>query len=195
MKSKSNITPIVVLSAMVVVLACLCIGLFLTRNTGNSSQGNKNVGVYNLKETDTKLPTFEMRVNGDYSGLINDQFVKEDKIKVYEFDATIDNGWDKVTNTYIGIRLNDLLDFYQLSNFTSVDFVSLNQITIKYISTEIKDDTFIVFYKDGKLITDTGRPMLLAVDYNYRYSLEDVIDMNFVVSDSDRVGNDENNDN
>ncbi len=190
MKDKKNVSIIVVLIVIVIALAGTCIYLLTKNNDDNTVYEGKAHEINNLVETDKKLPTFSVTVSGDYTGLINNQFVKEDSIKVYEFDATIDNGWDAVTNKYVGIRLNDLIKYYQLDNFTTIDFSSLDDISIKYLKKDITDNTFLVFYKDGKLIDNTGRPMLLAVDYEYRYSLENVFDMKFMVAESDRVDTD-----
>lgn len=190
MKNNKSMPAIIGLIILVIILAGVCVFLLTKKEKEVTEYDGKGREVLNIQESTKKIPNFSVNVLGDYTGIINDEFIIEDGIKMYDFEAAVDTGWHIVKEQYTGVRLRDLIKYYQLENFVSVDFTSLDKITIQYLNSEITDNCFLVFYKDGKLITNTGRPMLLAVDYDIRFSLKDVIDMNFVVGESDRVDTD-----
>lgn len=187
MKNENKNQVILILIVVIVILVCVCGALLLGRKTESSDKTYSEVGVYDFEKSDMTIPKFEINILGDYEGVINEEFLKEDGIQVYEFEGAIDNGWDVVTNHYVGVKLKDVIEKYQIKNFTSVDVKSLDMITVTYLSYEINDNMFIVFYKDKKTVTEDGRPMLLAIDYDSKFSLYDVIDMKFFTSASDKV--------
>ncbi len=100
-------------------------------------------------------------------------------LKVYEFDATIDNGWGYVKNKYVGIKLVDLLKSTKIteSKTHELTFEGKNRTAITYSMDKINDMTYIVFLRDGKNVDSEQSVMLLNVDKDYSYSLNKLINI------------------
>lgn len=139
-----------------------------------------------VKEYKGNIPEFSITISGAHIGEVTNENLSKMSVLVYKFDAGIDNGWETVTNEYVGIKVKELLDASDITNFTEVTFEATNKASITYFKNEITDNMYIVFMKDGKAISDKKTAMLLATDYDYNYSLKELTNI-YVPSNYDNV--------
>ncbi len=164
MKNKKLICIVGIFIVLVVCGVCF----FLLKKDSSLEKGK----ILNIKETTVgDLPSFRTVILGDYTGL----FVNGDveKIKAYEFDATIDNGWSVETDQYVGIRVKDAFEYLSIDNYSQVVFQSSGLVSVVYEHSEITNDTFFVIKKNGELISDDVLNVV-SFDKNYNYNVEDL---------------------
>ena len=178
---KKRIIWMVVAIAVVVFLVGIGVTLLQKKNNNdNFSVKLNSKEIKGLKESDKELPDFKITVRGSFDGTIDKKLLDTNGIKVFEFDAGINNGWRVETNHYVGVRLSDVLDIaIQTMPYSRVKFVSQEYRAKEYEEDQISDDMFLVFERDGKPIRKDGYMSFLAVDYDYSYSVEDVVAMEF----------------
>ncbi len=140
--------------------------------SNNSKLSAKEVS--GVKEYKGNFPEFELTITGSIMSNITNVNLAKMSVLVYEFDAGIDNGWETVTNHYVGIKLKELLDASHITEFNELTFEATNYASITYFKEDITDDIYLVFTKDGKNINSDKNVMLLATDRDYNYSLKDV---------------------
>lgn len=133
-----------------------------------------------MKETDIEIPTFTLVVRGLYDGTITNLDLEDKNVPVYEFDAGVATSYGVFTDTYVGVRLSDVLNAMNITEYSEVNFYDPNSITVNYNKEEIMEDTFIVFYRNGERITEDGPANLLALRFNYAYSVEDLVKLEFL---------------
>ena len=135
----------------------------------------RNIG--ELVPYNGELPDAQIEFTGKYSAVVTLQELK-DKIPVYEFEAGIDDIYGTHLNKYVGINYYDLIRYLYVPNNTQTTFIS-DRKSVGYRPSEIDyEKTFIVFYMDGKPIGNS-QMTLLAVNYNYLYSVEGLTTINY----------------
>ena len=168
MKNKKMIWSVCV--CIVLIVCGLSFFLFKEKSSLNKGQ------IRNIKETTiSDLPSFRTVVLGDYTGLFINTDVE--KIKAYEFDATVDNGWSIEKDHYVGIRVRDAFEYLSIDNYSQVIFQSSGLVSVIYRRTDITDDTFFVIKKNGELISEDVLN-LISFDKNYNYNVEDLFSIN-----------------
>lgn len=174
---KNNKIVLLIIATILIIVVAIGMVIFYTKkNEKTDNELNlKFKEVANLKKISTELPDFEIEIDGAYVGILDKNLLLSNDIEVYEFDAGIDNGWDIVTNHYTGVKLSDVLDIMlQDASFTRVGFFSKMPRYEMFTKGQLTDNIFLVFQRDGKPIRTDGYMTLLAVDYKYKYSIEDV---------------------
>ena len=174
-------TILIGLAGMVIGIGICVLAAFILVKTYEEESVGDAYKVTNVKESNIKLPKFDILLDGSYKGSISNEYIEEDKIKVYEFDANIDNGWDIVTTHYVGVKLYDLLDYYQINNVSTLTFESNDAMSVIHAHSDLKN-AYIVFYKDGTLIGNDSHQTLLVPDMEYRYSLQGLKRIHLVTS-------------
>lgn len=160
---------------LAIILCVLAIGIVLVLvPLFHSNENDAKVGeIANLRETEVgDLPDFGIIIRGAYEGMIVNSDIP--KMKAYEFDATVNNGWSIETNHYVGIRVRDAFEYLSIKEYDEVEFFSKGRVTIVYRASEINDDTYFIIKRDGKLINDFALNMI-SFDKDYHYSLENVV--------------------
>ncbi len=144
-------------------------------NRGNLTENE----ISNVEEFNDTLPDVTFTISGAFQSKISEKEIKNMSLKVYEFDATIDNGWGYVKNKYVGIKLVDLLKSTKIteSKTHELTFEGKNRTAITYSMDKINDMTYIVFLRDGKNVDSEQSVMLLNVDKDYSYSLNKLINI------------------
>ena len=106
MKNKKLICIVGIFIVLMVCGVCF----FLLKKDSSLEKGK----ILNIKRNYCWRSSHHFRtvILGDYTGL----FVNGDveKIKAYEFDATIDNGWSVETDQYVGIRVKDAFEYLSI---------------------------------------------------------------------------------
>lgn len=174
-KNKFNILWIII----ILVIVAAIIGFIVFRTKKGNSLDVPTGTIENLTESSKEIPSFTVLIDGLYYGVLTTEVLKEENVKVYEFDAGIDIGWGTISSHYIGVKLKDALDALQIANFDQIEFAAEGRISVTYVTEELTDDMYLVFYRDGELINETQPVNLLSVNYPYRYSVEAVTDMYF----------------
>ena len=107
---KNNKIVILIIATVLIIVVAIGMVIFYTKkNEKTDNELNlKFKEVANLKKISTELPDFEIEIDGAYVGILDKNLLLSNDIEVYEFDAGIDNGWDIVTNHYIGVKLSDV---------------------------------------------------------------------------------------
>ena len=168
-KNKSLIIILCILSVIFILEACLLIGLPISKNNDGETIDNKNSRkIANIKKYDGDIPEFNIEITGNYKANITKEFFEN--LEISEFSASVADSYGIHDNTYVGIKLSDFMKALNLNSYTRIIFGN-SERTIGYLNNEIDmDKTYLVFYKDGKLIDD-AKVSLLAVNYVYTYSL------------------------
>lgn len=172
---KNKLLICVVAVIIVAIVVVFCVNKFKSDSNEEVVASLSNHEIANLKEVDTELPEFSILINGIYINNITDKKLKDFGTKIYEFDAAVDNGWEVVTNHYVGVKLNDVLKEYDdMPEYKRIGFASPGSHFVDYKKEEVTDKTFLVFYRDGKPIVEGEAVNLLSVDKEYRYSVENL---------------------
>lgn len=195
-KSTSQIKAII--GIIVVILIVVGIVFFVLGKKDNNEIGkNSDLKAYeitNLKEYNKEIPSFEFTITGAFESKLTDAEIKKMDLKLYEFDANIDTGWNVVKNKYVGIKVKDLLEETKIYESTSheLTFEGDNRTSITYDLSKITEKMFIVFLRDEKNINSKQSVMLLNVGENYSYSLDQLVNIYVAHNiDSDVTVNDE----
>lgn len=168
---------LIFLIGVVIIVVAVITGLmvFRTKVEDKPRTELKFKEIANLKEIQEKLPDFKIDIVGDYLGVLDRNLLEAHGIKVYEFDAGIDNGWDIVTDHYIGVKMSDVIDIMiQDASYLRIGFFSRMPRSVIFTKKEMTENMYLVFSRNGKPIRSDGMLSLLVVDYEYKYSLEDV---------------------
>lgn len=168
---------LIFLIGVVIIVVAVITGLmvFRTKVEDKPRTELKFKEIANLKEIQEGLPDFKIDIVGDYLGVLDRNLLEAHGIKVYEFDAGIDNGWDIVTDHYIGVKMDDVVDIMiQDASYLRIGFFSRMPRSVIFTKKEMTENTYLVFSRNGKPIRSDGMLSLLVVDYEYKYSLEDV---------------------
>lgn len=189
MKKKKSI---IIISTIMLIIIIVGIGLYIISRSKPNLKAHE---ISNIKESSEKIPPFLIAIGGNYDGIINNTFLEEDKIPMYEFDAAIETTWGTFTNKYIGVKLNDLLEKYQITNYKSIEFVSNDFVRAEYKPFMITDNMYIVFYRDGKLIDEDNAATLISIDRNYRYAVERLSQIYFYNDEQSKPIENNNDDN
>lgn len=196
-KNTSQVKAII--GIIVVILIVVGIVFFVLGKKGNNDIGKGNdlkaYEIANLKEYDGTIPAFEFTISGAFQSKLTDAEIKKMNIKLYEFDANIDTGWNVVKNKYVGIKVKDLLEETKIYESTSheLTFEGDNRTSITYDLSKITEKMFIVFLRDDKNINDKQPVMLLNVGENYSYSIDQLVNIYVAHNIDNDVDFDENN--
>ncbi len=177
MKNKKNI--VLLLGIITFIAGCVMLIISFTQFGKKKAEIYDKAEVLNIKQTSQEIPDFSVKVTGAYTGDINKELLSAYNIKVYEFDAIIDNGWDHVKNHYVGFRLLDMLNAFNITDFSSIKFTSGYRIDMTQLHSRLTNDIFITFFKDGKSIDENFKIGLLNVDKGTRFSLDGIQGMHF----------------
>ena len=184
MMQKSKIIEFVIL---VLIIACF-VYLYINKPaniTDNEKCVNTTVNeselhtISNIKKYDGEINSFRIFIKGSYIEQLTLDFVKEENIQIYEFDAVVNDSWMIHKDHYVGIKLKDILDKKEYK-YDNIVFRTEGLMQVTYMAEQITDKTYLVFTRNGKSIGE-GRVALLSVDYNYKYSVENLsrMDINY----------------
>ena len=124
-----------------------------------------------------KIPELTLEITGRYETTLKLNEITE-YVPVYEFDAGIVDIFGTHINKYVGIKYADLIKYLNMPYSTITMFVS-DRKKVSYRPSEIDyEKTFIVFSMDDKSI-NTSKMTLLAVNYNYLYSVENLTSIDY----------------
>lgn len=177
MKNKKNI--VLLIGIITFLVGCVMIILSCTKLYSKEITNYDKPQILNLQQTTQEIPNFSIIISGAYSGFITKDLITNYNIKIYEFDAVIDNGWGYVKNHYVGFRLLDVLNTFEMTDFASIKFTSEYRIELTQLHSSLTNDIFIIVTKDNKELDEISKVRLLNVDKGYRYSLEGLQGMNF----------------
>ncbi len=166
---------------IVVIVIGTIVFVFGKKDNNEIGKGNdlKAYEISNLQEFKGDLPSFKFTITGAFQSSLTDSEIKNMDLKVYEFDANIDTGWNVVKNKYVGIKVKDLLEETKIyeSKSHEMTFEGDNRTAITYDLSKVTEKMFIVFLKDNKNIDDKQSVMLLNVGENYSYSLTQLVNI------------------
>lgn len=179
MKTKKWLS-IFIASIAIVILIAVCLLRVSTKKENTPNNDNLNVGdIANQKEYKGNIPDFTLEITGTYSGTITNEVVKEMEIPVYEFDAKVDNGWDKVTNHYRGIKLLDLFEKAGFQEYKSIEFMAHENKTVTYQKDEIDENLYLIFYKNRGNEDERNNLSLFALKNKQKFSVENLATIDF----------------
>ena len=174
MKDKKNIL-IVVLTVITSLLLVYAISNVIKNS---DSEVIKEKKVMNLKKGDFDYPEFTIVLSGLYEGAINAELLKDEKLSKYEFELGINNTWETVINKYEGSSLMEVFKKLDIKDFSELVVTAPGGIEISYDYDQL-ENAYLVYYRDDKQIRDNEEVLLLLPDYEYRYSVENVIYFEF----------------
>lgn len=178
---KENVKNNIII-VLIVIIILLIIGLIVIcgkRETKPVSSLKANE-IANIKESSNSIPDFVLVVTGSYNGSITDEDLKEKNIKLYDFDAGLENFWGVDTVHLTGVKLKDVLDAMQIKNYKEIVFNGTSYRSVTFEEDQITDNAYLVFYNDGKLFDSDTTVSFIAPDYKYKYSIEGITSLGFI---------------
>ena len=163
----------IIICAISGIILTILIGYLISTISYNNLLDSGEIS--QMEETNIEIPSFTIVVRGLYDGTITNLDLEEKDVPVYEFDAGVSTSFGVFTNTYVGVRLSDVLEAMELTDFSEINFYDPNSVTVNYTREEVLEDTYIVFYRNGERITEDGPANLLSLRFNYTYSVEDLV--------------------
>ena len=170
-------TYLIIITILTLLSISLFIILVVTKKAtkycmSDNKYNNELHNVLNIKNYAGEIEDFRIFVNGEYSDEITGEFINNEKIQVYEFDAVINDSWTIHKDHYIGVKLLDVLNKKGF-HYNNITFSTEGLLSVTYTESQITDKTYLVFKRNGKSIND-GKVALLSVDFNYKYSIENL---------------------
>jgi hypothetical protein len=105
---------------------------------------NAEIGITNLTEnTDFSVPNFEITISEKKLYNINNNTIKN--IKLYNIDAITLSDNIKLKLNYTGIKLNDLIQTLNITDYNTIVFKSDGGLQVVYDKSNINDNVFITF--------------------------------------------------
>lgn len=197
MKNMRNVI-IALESIVIVVLAIVIVRLLPEQKRNNINTYEQKISV---KEVNKEVPDFTLYIRGAYGGRISKKQIEEKGIKLYEFDATLNTWWDQKTDHYVGYRVLDILDAFDIKDYSTLTFESATGKSVRHLQVDIDSDYYIVFYMNDKLTDEENPVMLLTPRFNSNYSMKRLVSLDFGFSESvidkesQESSNNENNSN
>ena len=181
MKKSGLLTIIIVVLA---ILIALPIAIKVKNAKDTPKDDNQPVldsklvkNIDNLELSTKEIPELTLEITGRYETTLKLNEITE-YVPVYEFDAGIVDIFGTHVNKYVGIKYADLIKYLNMPYSTITMFVS-DRKKVSYRPSEIDyEKTFIVFSMDDKSI-NTSKMTLLAVNYNYLYSVENLTSIDY----------------
>lgn len=165
---------------------CLLVGCTNSKTDETiNEQEVKIKQIQNLKTSDKEIPKFTIVVNGKNEGTITELLIND--LQMYEFNLDV-LSYDfepnsKVYNdTWCGVKLLDVLKIKGIDDFDSIDFKGSGKISVRYLEEEINDTMYIVFYRNGVLLSETEESpaMLISPTLTKRYWVPSLISMDII---------------
>lgn len=169
---------------LIVCVLLMATGCFLLIN-GSKNDNQKSLdseskkmiearNIMNVNEYDGDIPNFAFEINGLYSAKITNEFLENNSIPKYEFDAGISDSFGAHTNKYVGVKLSDFIQALNLKEYYGIEIYN-NRKKVIYLNFEVDNGMYyLIFLKDGKPIKDNF-VSFLAVNHDYAYSLDNVL--------------------
>lgn len=123
-----------------------------------------------------KIPTFTLTIgstNREEPILITKDELINKNINAYEFKGKLDNNWEIVANDYVGIRLIDIFNAYNIG-YEDIEFYEVDSYSVKYNKDEINEDMYIVFFKDGNPVGEMEPISMISFKHKWSESLADI---------------------
>lgn len=134
-------------------------------------------GIKEVKEADFNLPKFTILVEGIYYSTISDVDIID--LKTYFISAVMDYSVRNDYKTYNAIKLKDIFELYGIEDYNNVIFKSNGNLQVKFKKEEINDDFYLTFSENGINYPEDEPVNLLCPDYNARYSLTNIVEIDF----------------
>lgn len=179
MKEKIKNILLIILSILVIIFGVLYFAKIHYTNQFDNKV-DENLPVHEVSEhilNTYKLKELTIIVNGKSEATISDYDIVNGNIPIYEFDAAIETSWDVKRDTYVGVKLSDVLNLKNIKDYEGIEFYGKGGRGVAYSKEELDNSkSYLVVTRNGKDIGD-ARVTLLIVDYNYNYSVEDLASM------------------
>lgn len=176
---KTIIYVIICIAIMLLSIGGTLLGVKLYNNAESKkySQLVEEPGIKDVVKVDYELPKFTILVAGIYDTTITNEDIKD--LQVYEISAVMNDGIYKDYYYYNGVKLKDVLEKCDIKNYNNVTFKSGGKLQVTFAQDEINDDVYLTFDVDGYLRPSEEPVALLAPDFNSRYSISDVVTLEF----------------
>ena len=177
MKNKN----IIIITISVVLFIINCVGLYfiIKQEKQDVSAETIKIQAYkinNEREYLKELSNINILVNGKKNDIINKEFINNNRIKAYEFDAGIKTEWNEYTNHFVGFKLKDIVASLALKDYKQLTFVNVGSVRQVLNKENINDNMYIVIMRDGQKI-DNKDYSLILFDQNYEKSLEGIFEI------------------
>ncbi len=164
-----------IIFGLITMAIALTIGLMVMAGINNASK--HKVGIHNIREYSIEnIPEFTLTMgstNVEQPIMMTKEEVIDKKMKVYEFTGRIDNNWDIVENEYVGIRLIDILNAYDME-YEDIEFYEVEAYSVKFKKEEIDENVFIIFFRDGAPLGEIEPISLMSFNAKWSHSLADI---------------------
>lgn len=172
-------TIIIVIISVIISVSLSLLGVKIYNSVNHKKYTNliSEAGLYRVDSVEYKLPEFAIKFDGIYNEVVTNESISS--LPVYEIDAVMNDGIYKDYYRYHGIRLKELLNLYEIKDYNNITFRSEGRLQVTFLKEEINDEVFLIFDVDGFQFEEDDPVGLLAVDYNLRYSITDVVSLMF----------------
>ncbi len=137
----------------------------------------KTTGVKKVTKVNYEIPGFALIVSGIYDTTITNIDIKD--MQVYKISAVLDDSISKNLYTYNGVKFVDALELSGITDYNSVTFKAGGKLQVKFDKDEISENVYLVFDVNDNKYPSNEPVSLLAPDYNARFSITDVVALEF----------------
>ena len=170
---------------ILLILSCLIMTGCTEKNNKSNEINLKDAKIkeiQNLKESNLEIPRFTIVVKGEVEGTITHLLIND--LQMYEFTVDVptydlDENSRVYRDTFVGVKLKDVLEKKGITEFSSIDFKGTGKITVRYLENEINDTMYIVFYRNGLLLSESEESpaMLISPTLRTRYWVPSLVRM------------------
>lgn len=163
MEKKEKMNLIIKTIIIVILAEALVFGVYKGIKTMSQKH---NLGINEISETSYTIPSFNAKIYGSYNYNINKDTLSD--LKIYSFKATIQTGDKYETSNYIGVRVLDVFNKLNITEFKSVEFNSaIGSVIID--KADLTENEFFVFKINDEEMS--GLLCLVSTDKQGQYSI------------------------
>lgn len=180
MKKNKNLVVIIIIIALLLLLTG--VGVYFGFGFNKTTTKLEAYEISNVKQVDSNvMPDFTIVVQGLYDGVITKLSEIADEVPVYTFDAGVQTSYGVLTDNYTGIKVRDVLNKAGYTDFSDLTIKDAGNVEVHYKESEISDNAYLVFYRNGKYFDNDDKEPVHYIDFNYhyRYAVEDTLIMIF----------------
>lgn len=167
----------IIIGLVICFIVSTITGLIIVKNKRDYKELISTTGIKNIEVINYEIPKFSILTSGMYTDPITQEDIKD--LKKYKFKAVIDNGVEKEVHTYVGVKVNDVIQKLKYKDFNHLTFMSSGHLQVMYNADELTDNVFWAFEVDGKKYPQAEEITLINPDVKARYNLTCIVKLVF----------------